>query len=193
MKICKKSAIKLPTETLNMFTTFRKLDSNKSWRILDVLNNILLSQFVHITFCEHSLKCAWKISMRTEFMISQKILAKNKVMDIFQICHDTWMVSYIGRYLVLTFLEKLISSTSYSFSHFYWSVNCMSQKQPQEVFCKKSCSWKLRKIHRKSLKPAILLKKRLWHRSFPVNFLKFPRTLFVTEHFHLKSYVLVIK
>ena len=53
--------------------------------------------------------------MRTEFMISQKILAKNKVMDIFQICHDTWMVSYIGRYLVLTFLEKLISSTSYSF------------------------------------------------------------------------------
>ena len=114
-------------------------------------------------------------------------------MDIFQICHDTRTLPYIGRYVVLTFLEKLISSTSYSFSHFYLSVSCMSQKQPQEVFCKKSFSWKFREIHRKSLKPAILLKKRLWHRYFPMNFLKLPRTLLVTEHFHLKSYVLVIK
>ena len=27
-------------------------------------------------------------------------------------------------------------------------------------------------------RPATLLKKRLWHRCFPVNFAKFPRTLF---------------
>ena len=30
--------------------------------------------------------------------------------------------------------------------------------------------------------PATLLKKRLWHRCFPVNFAKFPRTPFFTEH-----------
>ena len=30
--------------------------------------------------------------------------------------------------------------------------------------------------------PATLLKKRLWHRCFPVNFAKFLRTLFLTEH-----------
>ena len=30
--------------------------------------------------------------------------------------------------------------------------------------------------------PATLLKKRLWHRSFPVNFAQFPRTLFLTEY-----------
>ena len=30
--------------------------------------------------------------------------------------------------------------------------------------------------------PAILLKKRLWHRCFPVNFVKFLRTPFLTEH-----------
>ena len=30
--------------------------------------------------------------------------------------------------------------------------------------------------------PAALLKKRLWHRCFPVNFAKFLRTLFFTEH-----------
>ena len=31
------------------------------------------------------------------------------------------------------------------------------------------------------LKPATLLKNRLWHRGFPVNFAKFPRTPFFTE------------
>ena len=32
------------------------------------------------------------------------------------------------------------------------------------------------------LRPAILLKKRLWHRCFPVNFAKLLRTPFLTEH-----------
>ena len=32
------------------------------------------------------------------------------------------------------------------------------------------------------LRPAALLKKRLWHRCFPVNFAKFLRTPFLTEH-----------
>ena len=33
-----------------------------------------------------------------------------------------------------------------------------------------------------SLTPATLLKNRLWHRCFPVNFVKFLRKLFFTEH-----------
>ena len=40
-----------------------------------------------------------------------------------------------------------------------------------EVFCKK-----------RVLRPATLLKKSLWHRCFPVNFAKFIRTPFFTEH-----------
>ena len=32
------------------------------------------------------------------------------------------------------------------------------------------------------LRPATLLKKRPWHRCFPVNFVKFLRTPFFTEH-----------
>ena len=32
------------------------------------------------------------------------------------------------------------------------------------------------------LRPAALFKKRLWHRCFPVNFAKFLRTSFFTEH-----------
>ena len=38
-----------------------------------------------------------------------------------------------------------------------------------EVFCKKGV-------------PAPLLKERLWHRCFPVNFVKFLRTPFFIEH-----------
>ena len=33
-----------------------------------------------------------------------------------------------------------------------------------------------------SFRPATLFKKRLWHRCFPVNFVKFCRTLFFIEH-----------
>ena len=44
------------------------------------------------------------------------------------------------------------------------------QKQPPEVFSKKTCSWKFR------FRPATLFKKRLWHRCFHVNFAKLLRT-----------------
>ena len=49
----------------------------------------------------------------------------------------------------------------------------------------KFTGWMHRKIHRKNegLNPATLLKKRLWHRCFPVNFKKFLRTAFFIEHF----------
>ena len=75
------------------------------------------------------------------------------------------------------------------------AVNCKSfgyhQKQPPEMFCKKRCSWKFRKIHRKThlpeslfnevagSRPATLLTMRLWHGCFPVNFVKFLRTSFL--------------
>ena len=47
----------------------------------------------------------------------------------------------------------------------YVRVNQARSSHP-EVFCK----------------PATLLKKRLWHRCFPVNFVKFLRTPFFMEH-----------
>ena len=61
----------------------------------------------------------------------------------------------------------------------------------REVFCKKSCSEKFPKIYRKKPVPEPLFnkvaglslqKKRLWHRCFPVNFAKFLRTPFLSEH-----------
>ena len=41
---------------------------------------------------------------------------------------------------------------------------------------------KFRKIHRKTFYTATLLKKRLWHKSFPGNFTKFLRTPFFIEY-----------
>ena len=76
-------------------------------------------------------------------------------------------------------------------------VGCLKgnkQKQPPEVFCKKGVLKNFAKFKGKHLcqslffnkvagpRPAPLLKKRLWHRCFPVNFAKFLRIPFLTEH-----------
>ena len=71
----------------------------------------------------------------------------------------------------------------------------LKRSSHQEVFCEKGVFRKFAK-HRKTpvrvsfliklqasgLRPAALLKKRLWHRCFPVNFVKFLETPFPTEH-----------
>ena len=71
---------------------------------------------------------------------------------------------------------------------FILTKNCILQKQPPELFYEKRCSYKLHKIHKKTpvpesffnkiadLRAATLLKKKLWHRCFPVNFAKCLRT-----------------
>ena len=68
------------------------------------------------------------------------------------------------------------------------------QRQPPEVFYKKGVLRNFAKFTGKhlcqslffhkvaGLRPATSLKKRLWYRCFPVNFAKFLRTPFVTEH-----------
>ena len=67
------------------------------------------------------------------------------------------------------------------------------QKQPLEVFCKKDVLKNFAKSTGKrlcqslffnrvvGLRSATLLKKKLWHRCFPVNFAKFLRTPFVQK------------
>ena len=67
-------------------------------------------------------------------------------------------------------------------------------KQPPEFFCKKGVFTNFTKFTGKKpvpeplfnkvagLIPATLLKKTLWHRRFPVNFMKLLKASFVTEH-----------
>ena len=54
-----------------------------------------------------------------------------------------------------------------------------TKKQSSRGVLLKRCSQKFHKIHRETPVPATLLKKRLWHRCFPVNFMKFLRTPFL--------------
>ena len=70
----------------------------------------------------------------------------------------------------------------------------MSRSNRLEVFCKQGALKFLTKFTGKhqcqslffnkvaGLRPAILSKKRLWHKGFPVNFAKFLRTPFFIEH-----------
>ena len=65
----------------------------------------------------------------------------------------------------------------------------ISQKQPLEAFCSKRCSLIFAKFTGKHMcqclffnkiaSPATLLKKRLWHMYFPINFSKFLRAPFL--------------
>ena len=68
------------------------------------------------------------------------------------------------------------------------------EKQTPEVYYKKDVLKNFAKLTEKhlcqspffnkiaGLRPASLLKKRLWHRYFPVNFAKFSKTTFFIEH-----------
>ena len=70
----------------------------------------------------------------------------------------------------------------------------MNRNSRLEVFCKKGVLRNFTKFTGKylcqslffnkvaGLRPATLLKKRLWHRCFPVHFAKFLKTNFLTEH-----------
>ena len=78
--------------------------------------------------------------------------------------------------------------------HFQKKVITYRSSRPV-VFCKKGALRNFTKYSGKhlcqslffnkvlDLRPATLLKKRLWHRCFPANFVKFLRTPFYIEHF----------
>ena len=72
------------------------------------------------------------------------------------------------------------------FSRNLYGSYCFSRSSCPGVVCKKGVLRNFAKFTGKhmcqSLKPANLLKKRLWHRCFPVNFANFLRTPYLIEH-----------
>ena len=99
---------------------------------------------------------------------------------------------FICSFIVILFGK---SCFIYVYWKIYWatSVRCSRNSLP-EMFCKTVALSNFAKFTGKhlcqslfsnkdtGLKPATLLKKRLWHSCFPVNFVKFRRTPFFTEH-----------
>ena len=97
----------------------------------------------------------------------------------------------VAEYKLFMFLKtktpSCIPKTKLKLCIYFWTRTTQSrtsgptlQKQPTEVFCKKRCS--------ASLRPATLLKKGLWHRCFPVNFVKFLRTPFFTDYLWMTAF-----
>ena len=80
--------------------------------------------------------------------------------------------------------EKANSIAYFTLCHFAVSMQCRSSRT--EVFCKKCALRNVAKFTGKHLCQSLfrttLLRRRLWHRCFSVNFAKFLRTPFLTEH-----------
>ena len=104
----------------------------------------------------------------------------------------TWDFKHKIYYNIL--LQKPGQAVYFTFSRGVFSTLSNVRSSRLEVFYRKGVLRNFAKFTRKSLcqslffskvtdlRPAALLKKRPWHRSFPVNFAKFLRTPFFTEH-----------
>ena len=91
---------------------------------------------------------------------------------------------YLLKLLVSLFLYNVYGNKLVVKIHTYVKKrNCFAfiQKVPLEVFYKIDVLKHFRSSPPVSLRPATLLKMRLWHRGFPVNFAKFLRTPYFTE------------
>ena len=72
-----------------------------------------------------------------------------------------------------------ISKNNVSNEHLQGTASLEFQKQPPEVFCKKRCSSKSRKIHKKT---PVQEPQTLWHSCFLMNLAKFLRTPIFIKH-----------
>ena len=111
------------------------------------------------------------------------------------ICFNSWFrlkIIVVGRYTTRLDCEFTDSFTYILDLPKLWIKIIRSSRQ--EVFYKKDVLKNFAKFREKhlcqslffnkvaGLRSATLLKKRLWHRCFPVKFAKFLRTPFLTEH-----------
>ena len=87
--------------------------------------------------------------------------------------HESILMSSFMRHLGMPvkFLEVVIRRCSVKKVSLEILQNSQKNAVPESLFYKVA-----------GLRPATLLKKRLWHRCFPVNFTKFLRTPFIIEH-----------
>ena len=89
---------------------------------------------------------------------------------------NTKIYSVIRRFTIWTLFTQCFCIIIYSFVcqyslQYYWC--CYNQKQSSGAVLQKRCSFKFRKIHKKTPK------KRFWHRCFLVNSAKVPITSFL--------------
>ena len=178
--------------------TFYRSHPNPGWREKNKLNCYFHTSLfslkmssedlkgLHKTFWGTTKKCENKNFTQFLFQYEfQKCMGRGRLIFIGNylnfadgygtvLCYNL-LVAFNGRYQALkSFLLNRLHSKQYK-----WRI---IRSSLLEVFCKKGVLRKFAKFTEKGLRPATLLKKRLWHRCFPVNFAKFQRTPFSTEH-----------
>ena len=102
---------------------------------------------------------------------------------------------YINCLFVLLIKKHWFATLLKTGFHHCFYMNFAKFQSKQSPASEKRCSQKFYKIHKKtpvaeSLFYKTLLKMRLWHRCFPLNFVKFRRTPFLTEHLRWCDFVL---
>ena len=95
---------------------------------------------------------------------------------IYRTYPDNWFYIFL---ICIFVIAKNFIIYFFAMSSLSLSVSQSRSGRP-EVFCEKSVLRNIAKLTGKHLCPrlATLFKKKLWHRCFPVNFVKFLRTLF---------------
>ena len=102
-------------------------------------------------------------------------------------------INKISEKLMHKKLNSAIPDLNYGVNQPFYKISTMYRSSRPEVFCKKGVLRNFAKFTGKHLfqslffnkvagRPVTLLKKRLWHRCFPVNFTKFLRTPFFIDH-----------
>ena len=130
-------------------------------------------------------------------LVSSLLLTLNRFHTLFR-CFYSYVKPcqiYLLNGILLNFCQKKLRNQSFSCNFaFAFLMNAMYISSRPEVFSEKGVLRKFAKFTGKhlcqslffnkvaGLRPATLLKKRLWHRCFPMNFAKFLRTAFLTEH-----------
>ena len=111
------------------------------------------------------------------------LLAKQTLSHLVEKCASSLIINFKQ---VFTFFLPVVDCTFYKSNI---KSNCILllchvrvRSSHQEVFCKEVVLSNFAKFTEKHLCQSLFLKRRLWHRCFPVNFAKFLRTPFLTEH-----------
>ena len=138
----------------------------------------------------HSLKCTVPFSFAV--LLLSVAVAHCHLLSLFVTCCHFVIRCYSLSFVVtrcttrLSFYKRSFFFDSCKVSDLQFLLTTMIlisvQKQPSEVFSKKRCSWKFRRIHKHLFQSLFRitasLKKIPWHRCSPVNFAKFLRTPF---------------
>ena len=119
-------------------------------------------------------------------MVLENTCVRDSFLIKLQVFRPTTLLKKESLAQVFSYEICKISKNTFFIEHLQTTASDLSsvlRSSRPEVFCKKGVLRNFAKFAGKHLCQTLLFnKRRLWHRCFPVNFVKFLRTPFFTEH-----------